>query len=118
MIVVQLPYPNLILWPNGRTKSTRWKNSEFQKHKNWAFMATKAAMGRDSYIPTGERIPIRLTVSCKPSGPEPDKGNCIAACKAFEDGIAAALCVNDKLFDWQPVHFSGRQSNFTIEVGA
>lgn len=116
-MIISLPYPHKILWPNGRTKSTGWKNAEFQKHKEWAFMATKAALGLNSYIPTGEPIPIRLTVSCKSRGTEPDRGNCIAAAKAFEDGIAAALCVNDKLFDWQPVHFSGRNSQFVFEVG-
>ena len=116
-MLIQLPYPHKILWPNGRTKNTGWKNAEFQKHKQWAFMATKAALAGNAYVSTGERIPIRLTVSCQPRGPEPDKGNCTAACKAYEDGIAEALGVNDRLFDPQPVHFSGRQSNFTIEVG-
>lgn len=117
MIVVQLPYPAKALWPNGRP---HWavKAAETKKHRAWAFMATKAALGTGVYVPTGERIPIRLTVSCKPRGVEPDKGNCVAAAKAFEDGIAEALGINDRLFDWQPVHFSGRNSNFTFEVGA
>ena len=117
MIVIQLPYPDKSLWPNGRA---HWgaRATATKKHREWAYMATKAAIGSDAYVPTSERIPIRLTVSCKSRGVEPDKDNCLAASKAYLDGIAAALGINDNLFDPQPVHFSGRQSNFTIEVGA
>ena len=117
-MIVQLPYPHKILWPNGRTKSTGWKNAEFQKHKDWAFFAAKAAMNGAALRNSNKRIPIRLTVSCKSRGVEPDKDNCLAASKAYLDGIASALGISDSLFDPQPVHFSGRQSNFTIEVGA
>ena len=47
----------------------------------------------------------------------PDKDNALSACKAYFDGIAEAIGVNDNLFDPQPVHFSGRMGNFVIEVG-
>ena len=116
MIVVQLPYPNKALWPNGRPHWSE-KARETKKHREWAFMAAKAAINGAALGNSNERIPIRLTVSCKSRGVEPDKDNCLAASKAYLDGIAAALGVNDNLFDPQPVHFSGRQSNFTIEVG-
>jgi hypothetical protein len=81
-------------------------------------MATKAALRGQTYVQTGGRIPVRLTVSAKPKGPLPDKDNALAACKAYLDGIAEALGINDSLFDPQPVHFSGRRSSFIIEVGA
>lgn len=79
-------------------------------------MATMEALNGAKYVQTGERIPIRLTVSCKPRGPEPDRDGCISAAKAYFDGIALALGQNDRLFDPQPVHFIGRNSSFTIEV--
>ena len=117
MIVVQLPYPHKALWPNGRA---HWgaKAAQTKLLRKWAYLATLAALGGQKYVPDGERIPVRLTVSAKPKGPLPDKDGCISAAKAAFDGIADALGVNDNLFDPQPVHFSGRQSNFTIEVGA
>lgn len=115
-MLIQLPYPHKILWPNGRTRSKRWLNAEFQKHKNWAYFAAHAALPV-RYQNGGERIPIRLTVSGQARGPMPDKDGAGSACKAYLDGIALALGVNDSLFDPQPVHFSGRNSTFTIEIG-
>jgi crossover junction endodeoxyribonuclease RusA len=115
MILLQLPYPHKALWPNGRA---HWgaKAKQVKDHRTWAFMAAKAA-SPTCFQSNGERIPVRLIVSAKPKGPLPDKDNCLAAAKSYLDGIAEALGVNDNLFDPQPVHFSGRQSNFTIEVG-
>ena len=114
---IELQYPNKALWPNGRA---HWgaKNKETQKHKAWAYAAAYSALRGLKYVPDGNRIPIRLTVGGKKTGSLPDKDNCLAAAKAYLDGIAMALGVNDSLFDPQPVHFSGRNSTFTIEVGA
>lgn len=114
---MELPYPHKILWPNGRTLNKRYLNAEFQKHKAWACAATYSALRGLKYVPDGNRIPIRLSVSGKSSGPFPDKDGAASAAKAYLDGIALALGVNDSLFDPQPVHFSGRNSTFTIEVG-
>ena len=116
-MIVQLQYPHKALWPNGRA---HWgaKNKETQKHKAWAYAAAYSALRGLKYVPDGNRIPIRLTVGGKKTGSLPDKDNCLAAAKAYLDGIAMALGVNDSLFDPQPVHFSGRNSTFTIEVGA
>jgi hypothetical protein len=116
-MMLQLPYPHKALWPNGRA---HWaaKAKQVKDHRTWAFMGTKAALRGQTYVQTDERIPVRLTVSAKPKGPLPDKDNALAACKAYLDGIAEALGINDSLFDPQPVHFSGRRSSFIIEVGA
>lgn len=115
-MVIQLPYPAKALWPNARP---HWaaKNKEAQKHKAWAYAAAYSALRGLKYVPDGNRIPIRLTVSGKGRGALPDRDNSLAASKAYLDGIALALGVNDKFFDPQPVHFSGRRSTFTIEVG-
>ena len=115
MLTIELPYPHKSLWPNGRAHWAK-KADQTKKHRRWAWAAMVAGMGGAQYAPGG-RIPIRLTVSCKPKGPQPDKDGCISAMKAYLDGIADALGVNDNLFDPQPVHFSGRKSSFTIEVG-
>jgi len=115
-MILQLPYPHKSLWPNGRA---HWgtKADQTRKHRAWAFHAAKAALPV-CFKHNGERIPVRLTVSGKKTGALPDADNCLASCKAYFDGIADALGVNDSLFDPQPVHFSGRMSNFVIEVGA
>jgi len=115
-MLLDLPYPHKALWPNGRA---HWgaKAAQTKLHRAWGYQAMKAALGGVKYQPTGEAIPIRLTVSGKSKGNLPDKDNCLAACKSYLDGMADALGVNDNLFDPQPVHFLGRTSRFYIEVG-
>lgn len=116
-MIIQLPYPHKILWPNGRTLNKRYLNSETQKHKSWAYTATYSALRGLKYVPDGNRIPIRIIVGGKSRGVLPDKDNCSAAAKAYLDGISMALGVNDNLFETPIVNFSGRNSTFTIEVG-
>ncbi len=116
-MIVQLPFPNKALWPNGDKPHWRTVSDQKKKHKAWAYAATLAALGGHKFEPTGDKIPVRLTVSSKPKGPPADKDNCVAAAKIYIDGIAMALGVNDRLFDAPIVHFSGRNSSFTIEVG-
>ena len=119
-MIIQLPYPHKALWPNGRA---HWgtKASETKKHRAWAFAAMLAAMPpevRSTWRYRHEQqIPIRIIVSGKKTGALPDADNCVAAAKSYLDGIAEALQINDNLFDAPTVYFSGRQSNFTIEVG-
>jgi len=112
--VIDLPYPNKALWPNGRA---HWaaKARETKLHRAWAFAATRAYIG-PGYKHDGSRIAIRLTVHPKTNGVAPDKDNCLAACKSYLDGIADALGVDDSLFDPQPVHFAGKGSRFIIEI--
>jgi crossover junction endodeoxyribonuclease RusA len=116
MILLQLPYPPKILWPNGGEGNKFAKAREKKKHKSWAYMAALQA-GCHKHVASDGLIPIRITVSCKPKGPSPDRDNVVAAAKCYLDGIALAMGVNDKTFAAPIVHFSGRQSNFTIEVG-
>lgn len=118
MILLQLPFPHKSLWPNGDKAHWRTVADQKKKHKAWAFTAALAALGGQKYVATGEQIPVRLTISSKPRGPECDRDNAVAAMKVYIDGIALAMGVNDRLFEAPTVHFSGRQSNFTIEVGA
>lgn len=115
-MIIQLPYPHKALWPNGRA---HWgtKASETKKHRAWAVMATNAARRGFTPVFTDGPIPVRLIVSCKSRGVEPDRDNCLAAAKAYFDGIAQELGINDSRFVHHPVHFSGRNSSFTIEVG-
>lgn len=116
-MIIQLPFPHPILWPNGSEGNRYVKSDERKKHKAWAYAAALTALGGQKYVQTSDKIPIRLTISSKPRGPECDRDNAVSALKAYLDGIALALGVNDRNFDTPVVHFSGRQSNFTIEVG-
>ena len=112
---LDLPYPHKALWPNGRA---HWaaKAKETKLHRAWAFAAMRACLP-PSFKHDGDRIPIRITVHPKGRGVAPDKDNALAAAKAYLDGIADALGVDDSIFDPQPVKMAERGSRFMIEVG-
>ena len=112
-MTVALPYPHKALWPNGRA---HWgeKSRETKKHKTWAYNAMRAA----SLCIADSPIPVHITVHPKRTGPAPDRDNCVAASKAYLDGIADYLCVNDRHFAAPTVTISDeRTGQFTITVG-
>lgn len=90
-----LPFPDKILWPNGRG---HWaaKNRAFQKHKEWARLATLSAIPR-CFRWNGEPVKLRITITPKTRHPI-DRDNCVAAMKAYVDGVSAALVVDDQHF--------------------
>lgn len=109
--MIVLPYPHKALWPNGRA---HWgaKSTQTKKHHAWARAAANG-------IKAPETRPIQLVIHVygKPRGPLPDADNCVAASKAYIDGIAAAIGVNDREFAAPKVEFaSARKTKFEIEV--
>ena len=106
-----LPYPHKALWPNGRA---HWavKAREVKKHRHWACMAARA-----DYIRPGSKYRITITCCPKARGPAPDADNIAAAGKAYIDGIADALGVNDRHFAAPVVRISeSRTGKFIIAV--
>lgn len=91
--MIELPFPHKLLWPNGSRGTHRAVSGQKERHKQWAHDATKAYLSRFD----APAIPSRLviTVRPKPRGPLPDKDNASAAMKAYQDGIALALGIND-----------------------
>lgn len=97
--MIELPFPNKALWPNGRA---HWavKARETKKHRAWAYSATLAAKVEK---PTG-RINIALTVYPK-TAHAIDADNAVSSCKAYFDGIAQALGVDDSTFNAPTVFY-------------
>lgn len=110
---VELPWPNKILWPNGPEGNRFVKSKERQKHKQWAWTAATAA----KLVAPDGRIPVLLTFYPKPRGPAPDKDNCQASAKAYLDGIAKAMGVDDRLFDPHTEIASERGGKVVITIG-
>ncbi len=110
--MIELPWPHKILWPNGRGHYMA-KSRETGKHKGWAQMAARAAK---MTAPDG-RIPVLLKFYPQLRGPAPDKDNCLASCKAYLDGIAKAMGVDDRLFDPRTEIASERLSKVVIRIG-
>lgn len=97
-LLIELPFPSKVLWPNGRG---HWRVVAKAKkaHKQWAWIATKVVLPpRDAAdIANGSTVRLIYTVYPK-DGNQPDEDNCVAAMKAYQDGVALALGVDDKTF--------------------
>jgi crossover junction endodeoxyribonuclease RusA len=99
--VIELPFPAKILWPNGRGHHMK-KHREFQKHKGWAWAALCADR---SYAYEGGRVRWSVTFYPKTRN-EIDDDNARGSLKAYQDGLAKALGIDDTLFDAPTIHFA------------
>ena len=113
MISVTLPWPAKALWPNGRAV---WqvKAQQVKLHRAWARNAVQGEHGARQWPQTGYRVTI--TAHPKPKGPAPDADNTVAACKAFFDGIADAMGVDDRTFTVAPVICGDRRPHGAIVI--
>jgi crossover junction endodeoxyribonuclease RusA len=113
MMILDLPFPAKALWPNGRPHPMQ-RHSAAKKHKLWAANAVRAEKDR----PDGERLQLVAAFHCKPRGPLPDRDNASASLKAYQDGIAAALGVDDRHFAEPVILFADRHplGKVVIEV--
>jgi len=116
-VIVRLPYPDKVIWPNGRTLNRRYKSAAVKSHKRWAYLAALAADEGEQFLAPVE---VRLTVYPKARGPLPDQDNCSAACKAYLDGIADAIGVNDRNFTAPIIRYGERtkHGDFVLELVA
>ena len=111
---IVLPFPPKVLWPNGRTLNHKFKAAAFKKAREQAAWAAKAANVRVGDSP----IPVHLIIKPKAKGPAPDADNCVSAAKAYFDGIASAIGINDRHFAAPTVEIDGERSGqFVICIG-
>lgn len=99
-VIVILPWPPAALSPNARG---HWamKHTAFKKAKSDAYWSALEALG-----PRGARrltqtiggIPVRVTLS-PPDARRRDADNILASCKAYLDGIAQAVGLDDRRFN-------------------
>lgn len=101
-MMFELDFPAKILWPNGRGHHMA-KHRAFQKAKNDAFYAMRAGLP-PSFEHSGERVQWTATVHPKTKHPI-DRDNAAASLKAYQDGFALALRIDDALFDQPSIHF-------------
>lgn len=101
---IELPFPAKVLWPNGRTRNHQYRHAEFKKHKGWAQQLMQTSIPR-CFKWNGEPIRLRYTITPKTAHPI-DRDNCIAAMKAYQDGFALALCIDDQHFATPEIVFA------------
>lgn len=112
---LSLPYPEKVLWPNGRTA-------------HWAVKAraTKRARQNAAWLAISEgakslSLPVEIVITFypKPTGAVPDLDNILASTKSIIDGIADAMGVNDRDFPLPKLVISPERSGrMEIEVTA
>jgi crossover junction endodeoxyribonuclease RusA len=108
--MIELPFPAKILWPNGRGHHMA-KHREFQKHKQWAFGATLAAKISP---PVGK---VRWSATFYPKTKHGiDDDNARSSLKAYQDGIAKALVIDDKHFEAPVLHFAEPVKNGRVVI--
>lgn len=92
--VVELPWPDRALSPNGRVHWAR-KAKAAKTAKGVAAVLTRVEVVTR---PQWSRVRLEWVFHPKTANAL-DKDNCIASCKAYQDGIAIALGIDDSLFD-------------------
>jgi crossover junction endodeoxyribonuclease RusA len=93
--VIELPFPPKSLWPNGRA---HWAI----KHRAATSAKLDAFMSMKGYLATMQApaVPARIVYTIRPKTRNPiDRDNCVAAMKAYQDGICAALGIDDSTLD-------------------
>jgi crossover junction endodeoxyribonuclease RusA len=95
--VIELPFPAKILWPNGRG---HWaaKAKAFKLHKTAAFYAARQSFVLGSRSKSSRLIDWSVTIHPK-TAHAIDDDNARASLKAYQDGLALALGVNDSQFN-------------------
>jgi crossover junction endodeoxyribonuclease RusA len=95
--VIELPFPDKALWPNGRA---HWatKAKAFKFHKQVAFILCRAAQPMRVGDAAAKRIDWSVTIHPK-TAHAIDDDNARASLKAYQDGLALALGVDDKQFN-------------------
>lgn len=101
--MIELPFPAKILWPNGRGHHMT-KHKEFQKHKAWAYYAM-LKHGCNAALTVAPRIDWHVTIHPKTAN-KIDDDNARGSLKAYQDGIAAAIGVNDAVFAAPTIEFA------------
>lgn len=96
----RLAWPAKPLWPNFRSRSHWPKTRALKVARELAFYTTK-----EHKITVEGDGPIELHVTFHPPCASVDRDNMIAAFKAYQDGIADALKINDNRF--RPVYHFG-----------
>lgn len=113
--MIELPYPAAALSPNSRA---HWRTiaSAKKSHREWARLATLAWRGTDHRPIDAEQIDVLITVYPPKAWRTGDRDNFLSRCKAYLDGIADGLGVNDRVFDCRVQFMDERTTNGVISV--
>lgn len=99
-MIITLPWPDSKLSPNGRAHRKRVASVKAKARKDAAYLtfdAMQKHLATKSHFQGEARLPFRVTFY-PPDKRHRDDDNMIGSFKAYRDGIADALGVNDRQF--------------------
>lgn len=100
--MIELPYPAKELSPNSRCHWSQ-KARAAKKARNYAFsIALAAGLNKSTFADYEGKLHLWIDYYAKTKN-YPDADNCLSASKAFIDGIADALGINDRRFVHHPL---------------
>ena len=116
MYQIELPWPPKALSPNARAHwADKARKTKMARTLAWGLTAQALGQKLRAYAThDGEDIPLKVTLEPPMRGGAiPDEDNIMASLKAYRDGIASALGVNDSRFrnerpQWLPKSGAGR----------
>jgi len=95
-----LPWPSKDLSPNGRVH-WRVKAKATKAARQLAVVLAFEAGLRDAWLPPG-RLHLWIDIYQAPGKKLPDDDNMLGRCKAYRDGLAQVLGIDDKRFKSHP----------------
>ncbi len=101
-MIIELPFPAKILWPNGRGHHmTKYRAAKVAKAYAYGSMMELLP---PCFKHNGARIQWAATFYPKTKH-DIDKDNAAASLKAYQDGFALAMRIDDSLFDQPAITF-------------
>lgn len=116
--MIELPLPAKILWPNGRGHHMA-KHRAFREHKRWAYLATVALFHREALkgLAFKAHKPLRWSVTVYPKTRNRiDRDNALSSLKAYQDGMALAMGLDDRDFETPTLHFAEPVKNGRVVI--
>lgn len=109
-----LPWPSKDLSPNSRVNWRRRAEATRLARQTAVVLAFEAGW-RDAWLPAG-RLHLWLDFYQAPGKKLPDDDNMLGRCKAYRDGIAQVLGIDDKRFKSHPDVKSERRPGGQVVV--
>jgi crossover junction endodeoxyribonuclease RusA len=115
MTFIELPWPPKALSPNARVHwAEKARKTKMARTLAWGLTAQLLGTKIRYWEPRDGEIVLKVTLEPPMrGGARPDEDNVMASLKAYRDGIASALGVNDSRFrnerpEWLPKSGAGR----------
>lgn len=95
------------------------KHRAFKKHREWARLATCApgvrSEMRKAMLLDSDSLALRYVITPK-TAHAIDRDNAVSAMKAYQDGIAAAMGIDDSNFATPEIEFAAPRKPGQVEV--